>query len=147
MVLIPTRAEYSSRSADPAQTARMKESPMRNGFALATLGALGALAIATEASAHVALVKATPAANAAGAAPTAIQLQFSGKVEPKFSAFDLLKADGSKIPVVAGPAAPDGRAISGTVGHPLTPGVYKVAWRIVSADGHRMTGAYNFTVR
>lgn len=117
---------------------------MRNVLALAILGSL---AMATQAAAHVSLVKATPAANAAGAAPTAIQLQFSGKLEPKFSGFDLLKADGSKVPVVAGPAAADGRAISGKVGQPLSPGVYKVAWRIVSTDGHRMTGAYNFTVR
>jgi methionine-rich copper-binding protein CopC len=120
---------------------------MRNGPGLAILGVLGALAAATQASAHVNLVKAAPAATATGASPAAIQLQFSGKVEPRFSGFDLLKADGSKVPVVAGPAAADGRSISAKVGQPLSPGLYKVAWHIVSTDGHRMTGAYNFTVR
>lgn len=119
---------------------------MRHAIAFAA-GSIAALAIASQASAHVSLVKATPAVNAAAASPSKIQLQFSGKIETKFSGFDVLKADGSKVPIKADAAAPDGRTLSAKVGQKLAPGAYKVAWRIVSTDGHRMTGGYNFTVR
>jgi len=120
---------------------------MKHRFALTALGALGALALATQASAHVDLVSSVPAANAAGAAPSEISLRFSGRVEPRFSGLDLVRADGSEVPVVAAPPAQDGRTIGARVEAPLEPGVYKVQWRIVAADGHRMTGDYAFTVR
>jgi len=125
----------------------MKENSMRSGFALTTLGALGALVLATQASAHADLVSSVPAANAAGPAPSEIRLQFSGRVEPRFSGLDLVKADGSEVPVVPVPPGQDGRTIGARVEAPLEPGVYKVQWRIVAADGHRMTDDYAFTVR
>jgi hypothetical protein len=115
--------------------------------ALVLAGLAATLLAGSPAFAHVNLVKATPAAKSAGAAPGLIDLQFSGKVEPKFSGFDLLRADGSKVALTPQPAAKDGKHLAAKPAQPLAPGAYKVAWRIVSADGHRMTGGYDFSVR
>jgi methionine-rich copper-binding protein CopC len=110
------------------------------------IAALAISALAGQARAHVDLTKASPAANARGPAPAAIRLEFSGRIEPKFSGLELVKADGSKAPV-ASAVGPDGRVLVARPAAALAPGAYKVMWRIVSADGHRMTGDYSFTVR
>jgi methionine-rich copper-binding protein CopC len=110
------------------------------------LAAAMALA-ASPALAHVKLVRSTPAAKAAGPSPSTVELQFSGKVEPKFSGFDVVRADGTKAALTPQPPSKDGKGLSAKLAQPLAPGAYKVAWRIVSADGHRMTGAYDFSVR
>lgn len=110
-------------------------------------GAAAVLAIAAPAYAHVALAKASPAARAAGAAPAVIELTFSGKVEPKFSGFDLTGPDGAKVALTPQPPAKDGKSLAAKPSKPLVAGAYKVAWHIVSTDGHKMAGAYDFTVR
>ena len=38
-------------------------------------------------------------------------------------------------------------AIDVTLKEALAPGGYMVRWHVVSADGHRMKGQYNFTVK
>jgi hypothetical protein len=103
-----------------------------------------ALMVATGAQAHAHLVKANPAANAAIAAPTAVHLEFSEKLEPKFSAVTLMKANGAAVAVTSKAA---GKAVDGALAAPLAPGGYMVMWKVVSADGHKMTGQYNFTVK
>ena len=112
---------------------------------LAGLAVAGALA--STASAHAHLVKAVPAAGAAGAAPAAISLQFSERVESRFSGFDIVRADGAKVATQPLPAADGGKTLVAKPTAPLATGAYKVMWRIVSGDGHRMTGDYSFTVR
>lgn len=103
--------------------------------------------VTSPASAHVALEQSTPAAKASIRSPSVIDLKFSGKIEPRFSGFDVLKADGTKAALTPLPAAKDGRGVSAKLSHPLVPGPYRVAWHIVSTDGHRMTGSYDFNVR
>lgn len=113
-------------------------------FTLAAAAA-GALVLAASiAQAHTHLVKASPAQNAAVAAPTAIRLEFSERLEPKFSGVALTKADGEKVAVVS---RASGRTIEARPKAPLGRGGYKVMWRVVSSDGHKMTGQYDFTVR
>jgi methionine-rich copper-binding protein CopC len=102
------------------------------------------LMFASGAQAHAHLVKANPGENAAIAPPKAIHLEFSEKLEPKFSGVTLMKADGA---VVAATSKADGKVIDSALQAPLAPGSYMVMWRVVSADGHKMTGQYNFTVR
>jgi methionine-rich copper-binding protein CopC len=102
-------------------------------------GASGALA-------HAKLVKASPAASTTVGAPQKLQLQFSEKLEPKFSSVELLKA-GAPVAVVSAVSGKDRKTLEAAPKAPLAPGAYKVTWRIVSADGHKMTGDYNFTVK
>ncbi len=115
---------------------------------VAALAAIAGLAVAsTQAEAHARLVGASPAANASVATPKAITLHFSERLEPKFSGFDVMKADGGKVAVASSVSAKDRKIIAAAVSGKLAPGAYMVMWRAVSADGHRIKGAFNFTVR
>lgn len=113
-------------------------------FALLLAMAAPALMVASGAQAHARLVKATPLQNATVAAPKSIHLEFSEKVEPKFSTVTLMKANGAAVAVKS---KADGKAIDGALAAPLAPGGYMVMWSLVSADGHKMKGQYNFTVK
>ena len=115
---------------------------------LALGGALAAalLLSATQALAHAHLVSSTPAANATVAAPKAITLTFNEKLEPKFSGFELAMADGMAVAIKTS-VSQNRLAIVGTPSQPLAPGAYKVTWRAVAGDAHRMQGVVTFTVR
>jgi len=105
--------------------------------------AFAPLLAATGAQAHAHLVISSPAASSAAAAPKALHLEFSEKLEPKFSKAELTKAG---APVAAKSVA-KGKAIDVAPKAALTPGAYTVAWAVVSADGHKSKGDYSFTVK
>jgi methionine-rich copper-binding protein CopC len=117
-----------------------------------TLSKIAALALlatplavsASGAQAHAHLVKSSPAASAAVGAPQVIHLEFSEKLEPKFSGAELMKADGAAVAVAA---KVDGKTIEATPKAPLAPGAYMVMWHTVAADGHKTKGDYSFTVK
>jgi copper resistance protein C len=115
-----------------------------NTLPLAAVTTFAALMIASGAQAHAHLEKASPAENATVAAPKTIHLEFSEKLEPKFSAVELVKADGAAVAVTSRAA---GKAIDAAPKRALAPGAYKVMWHVVSGDGHKMKGQYSFTVR
>lgn len=116
-----------------------------NRIALA-LGAGAALMLAaTQVQAHAKLVGANPAANGAVSSPRQIVLKFSERLQPQFSGFDI-STRGARVPMKAA-IGRDRLTLVGTPSRPLAPGVYKVAWHAVTADTHRMQGAYGFTVR
>src|SRR5689334_7865742 len=103
---------------------------------------------AGEAAAHAGLVESEPAAGATlGAAPDAIRLTFSEPVEAKLATVSVSSGD-KAIPGTGTPVAGPG---ANTVVQPLRKlgrGVYKVTWRIVSADdGHATSGFYSFGVQ
>ncbi len=113
------------------------------GFALA---AAAVLFISPAASAHDSLVDANPADGEVVTVPISdVSLRFSGV---------LLGVDhGGNITVVTGPDGAyhetDCAAVDGTT---LTlpvalgePGTYQVDWRVVSSDGHPISGRYQFT--
>jgi copper resistance protein C len=123
------------------------ELPMKSPLPrLAAVAAVAAplLLAASAAAAHAHLEKASPAANATVAAPKTIHLEFSEKLEPKFSGVELVKADGAAVAVTSKAA---GKAIDAAPKAALIPGAYKVMWHVVSGDGHKMKGQYSFTVR
>lgn len=104
--------------------------------------AIAAVAGAGTAEAHARLIAASPAANAAVASPSKVELTFSEKLEPKFSSAKLSNAAGA----VAAKSSARGKVMVATPGKPLAAGLYTVDWQILSADGHKITGAYKFTV-
>ena len=115
---------------------------------IAAAAALAMAGAATQASAHAHLLTASPAANATVAAPRQLTLKFSEKLQPKFSGLAI------SMPQMNNMAAPtkiavskDGKSLVATPTAPLTAGVYKVSWHAVTADTHRVQGAYTFTVR
>lgn len=109
--------------------------------------AAAAILFAVPALAHPKVSAANPAVDAVAASPAKIVLEMSEKLEPKFSGVELMKADGSKVPVVSKVGGKDGKTIEAQVKGKLAPGAYMVMWRAVGADGHPVKGNYNFTVR
>ena len=125
---------------------------MKSRSAFRSLAALGAAAglliFATEAEAHAHLVSATPAANSTVASPRQLTLHFTEELAPKFSGFDLMKADGGAVSVNASVPAADAKSMVGVVAAPLPAGNYMVMWHAVAArNGHRTEGDFNFTVQ
>jgi len=115
---------------------------------LAALVGLSALALATQASAHAHLLASNPAADAAVAAPKQLTLQFSEKLQPKFSGLTVTMPQMNDMATpVKVTVSKDGMGLVATPSEPLSAGVYKVDWHAVTADTHRVTGAYTFTVR
>ncbi|TVV74351.1 copper homeostasis periplasmic binding protein CopC [Sphingomonas solaris] len=111
------------------------------------------LVVAGAANAHPKLVSATPATNATVAKPARVTLRFSEKLMPKFSGADLMMTgmNGMKHAPMkvasAATVAPDGRTLVITPKSPLGAGTYSVAWHVVSADTHRITGNHAFAVK
>jgi methionine-rich copper-binding protein CopC len=112
-------------------------------------GALGAAAIgmANPAFAHARLVQSTPAANTTlSAGPKTISLTFSEKLVPGFSKLTVtMPAHGMNVPVKSA-VSPDGKHIVGTLSSALSSGAYKITWTAASADGHKMSGTFDFKV-
>jgi methionine-rich copper-binding protein CopC len=115
---------------------------------LSAAAAFGAVALlAGQASAHAALVKSDPAANAAGAAPKSITLTFDEELTPAFSGFDVSMSDGMKMKFKT-TVSKDKKTITGVPTGPLMAGAYKISWHAAAADdGHKTTGALAFTVK
>lgn len=111
------------------------------------------LAAASAANAHPKLVSATPAPNATVAKPARVELRFSERLMSKFSGADLVMTGMKgmahppmRVPATAAVAA-DGHTLVVTPKSPLGAGTYSVAWRVVSADTHRITGSHAFAVK
>lgn len=117
--------------------------------------ALLTLAFATAAQAHPKLLSSTPAEKSSVSRPKAFQLHFSERLVPKFSGAELIMTGmpgmASHAPMKMGelPAkvTSDGKTLVLTPKAPLSPGSYQLAWHVVSADTHRITGVVNFAVK
>lgn len=114
---------------------------------------IGLLTAAT-AYAHPELVQTTPAANATTAAPARIELRFSERLVTAFSSAELLMVDmpGMKMDKPSKEAAtsaigPDGKTLTIVPARSLSPGAYRVDYRVVAADTHRVTGSFTFRVQ
>jgi len=112
---------------------------------VATFGVIGVSA--GSASAHASLESSDPAPSALlEESPSAIRLEFTESVTPAPDAIVVYDSDGD--PIRSG-VARVGESSSSIVldGVPeLSDGLYAVAWRVVSSDGHLVQGAYTFTV-
>ena len=119
------------------------------------LGVLATAAAATSAYAHPKLVAASPAANATVASPQRIMLRFTKRLLPKFSSADLVMTDmpgmRMKVPMKIATSSlirgTDGKSLMVIPAKPLARGTYKLSWRVVAGDTHRVTGGHAFTVK
>jgi copper transport protein len=106
-----------------------------------------ALALPASAFAHAALLKTDPSASAIlSAAPTHVVLTYSEAVEPRFAIVSVTNAANSQEtdgPPARSATNPDELDV------PLqrvSEGWYLVFWRVISADGHPVRGAFTFAV-
>jgi methionine-rich copper-binding protein CopC len=117
------------------------------GRAVAVFAAavVGVSAVGAPALAHDRLLASTPEDGAdLDAAPPDVVLTFSGEVMDIGAAVTVL--DGDSRPVAEGDAAVDGPDVTQALAPDLPDGGYAVRWRVVSSDGHPISGAFTFTV-
>jgi methionine-rich copper-binding protein CopC len=97
--------------------------------------------------AHGALERATPTAGSTvHGSPAEVKLSFSQALEPAFSTLRVLDASGKRVDRQDQTVdAADARELRVSL-PPLTPGAYRVIWRVLSRDGHVTQGDLIFTV-
>jgi len=119
-------------------------------LALALVAGCAAVALtAAPASAHASLVSTEPAENAtlpAGQPPAAITLHFTEGVQVPHRAVELLDGTGGEVEGVGDAAHGASSSIVTAALPAVDDGTYVVNWRVVSTDGHPISGAFTFTV-
>jgi copper resistance protein C len=113
---------------------------------LGALAALGAFASALPAAqAHAELPLTSPSENAVLASPpTTVRLTFN---EDLLADFAMLTVGVAKAAPRAVRPAVDGRTLTAALPASKSAGLWVVTYRIVSVDGHVMSGTVRFTVR
>ncbi|WEK14128.1 MAG: copper resistance protein CopC [Candidatus Microbacterium phytovorans] len=116
---------------------------------LAIFGALAALllvGVAAPASAHDELVGSDPVADAVvETLPDALTLTFSGVLLAGDGATEVVVTDASGTDLTAGEPVLDGVRVSQPLSGDAS-GTVEVAWRVVSSDGHPISGEFAFSV-
>lgn len=119
----------------------------RSQAGVALVAAIVALVAPAAASAHASLSKTSPSASATLTQPPAqVSLTYSEPIEPRFAIVSVTDAAGKQV--TAGPpnGPPGDPATIDTPLRAVPSGWYLVYWRVVSADGHPVRGAFTFAV-
>ncbi|MFF7166869.1 copper resistance protein CopC [Streptomyces sp. NPDC008086] len=114
---------------------------------VALTAAVAALAVsAPQAAAHTELDTSSPGAQAtlAGLPPNAT-LTFSDSMTQKYAKVAVTGPDGKSA--AAGDPQVDGKTVTLPLDTGSPAGRYTVGYRVVSADGHPVSGSYTFTVK
>ena len=118
---------------------------MRRAALLAV--ALVALALPAPAWAHAALLRTTPSASGTvNVAPSQVTLAYSEPVEPRFAIVSVTNAAGRQVTSGEPRSAPGSPQTLVTPLQRVPEGWYLVFWRVISADGHPVRGAFTFAV-
>lgn len=122
-----------------------RSTPFRRALALALLTVLAMLAGAVPALAHTRLVGSDPADDASlDTAPDRVTLTFNETMQADFSTVTVVGPDGAEWQT--GGITASGGTISVAL-RPLGPaGRYEIGYRVVSDDGHPVTGTVAFTL-
>ena len=95
---------------------------------------------------HATLLRSVPAANSRlSKPPETIRLVFSEQVVPELSQISLTAPDGKATILKVANDPHDVHVLVGRVGERAN-GQYKVVWRVLSADGHAVSGSFSFSV-
>ena len=117
---------------------------------IVAISAVIALLAPLPAQAHTSLVSSVPMKNSTiKAIPKTIALTFDDKLVKiagkNVSKFSVIGPDGKEIKL--GPIALTNQIISATVLESKPkPGVYKIDYRVISGDGHPVSGTIKFTI-
>lgn len=116
-------------------------------WAIVAIAATFGPAFVPPAGAHAFLERAVPAVGSVvRAPPTEIRLRFTQRLEPAFSGIRVFDRDGKQVdrgdarveatdPVLLRVSLPV-----------LSPGAYRVSWRVLSVDAHVTEGDFTFDV-
>jgi len=117
---------------------------------IVVLAASAALVLSGAASAlaHTHLVRATPAVGGAvQTPPNEVTLHFNEKLEAKFSSVVVRDSTGKQIDKGDGAVDKSDRTLMRVqLQQPVAQGVYKVEWKVMSTDTHKVDGSFTFKV-
>lgn len=114
---------------------------------LLALAAAAALALPASAWAHAALLRTDPVASRTiDAAPAEVRLTYSEPVEPRFAIVSVTDATGRQVTSGEPASAPGSPQTLVTPLRQVGEGWYLVFWRVISADGHPVRGAFTFAI-
>ncbi|GAA3135791.1 copper resistance protein CopC [Rhodococcus baikonurensis] len=118
---------------------------MRRAMVVLLVAAGCALISAGTAQAHSALVGSTPSADAVlDTAPSSVELVFNQEIQTSFANVTVSAADGTQVG--AGEPSVQGERVSLVTTGQMSSGTYTVGYRVISEDGHPITGSYSFTL-
>ena len=78
--------------------------------------------------------------------PNEVRIRFTENVEPSFSKIQVFDASGKQVDKGDVHLDPDDHALLHVSLPSLSPGTYKVIWRVVSVDTHVTNGNFSFRV-
>lgn len=105
------------------------------------------LSLHGTATAHGFLEYAVPAANVTfHGQPAEVRIWFTQSLEPAFCKIRVLDQDGKQVDKIDTHVDPIDPYLLRVSLFPLTPGSYRVAWRVVAVDSHASAGNYAFVV-
>ncbi|HEY2072645.1 MAG TPA: copper resistance protein CopC, partial [Gaiellaceae bacterium] len=119
---------------------------MKRTFVIALVAAV-ALAAPAAAWAHAALLKTVPAASAeVDTPPTALRLTYDEVVEPRFAVISVTDAAGhQQVDGTVHRSSSNAYELDAPLKHSAE-GWYLVFWRVISADGHPVRGAFTYRI-
>ena len=116
--------------------------------AVCALAFLLSSAMTPSVLAHAHLKQQSPAADTQVAAPQVLTLNFSEGIEPGFSGVVVTDAQQQAIKTGAVKRNEKDKAqLIVPLEQTLSAGTYQVDWHVVSVDGHKTKGSYNFSVK
>ncbi len=122
----------------------MNSRSIKRAFAIVAISTALWSVGATSASAHSGLETSNPADGAViSEAPASITLTFDEELLADADSISLNAADGTNV--VSAKVQPTGNTVELPWPADLPAGDYQAAYRVVSADGHPVTGAISFT--
>jgi methionine-rich copper-binding protein CopC len=98
--------------------------------------------------AHAHLIRATPAVGGTvNTPPSEVTLRFSEKLEATFSSVVVRDSTGKQVDRGGATVDKGDRTLMRVLlQEPMAPGVYKVEWKVMSADTHKIDGNFTFKV-
>ncbi len=118
---------------------------LRRASVSALLAVVAVLLLAAPGSAHAELVSTSPSnGQRLDSAPTSVTLTFSESIDLLDDGIRLLDASGATVPTPT--PSVDGHTVSWPMPARLGNGAYVVTWRVISADGHPIDGAFSFGI-
>lgn len=117
--------------------------PHRPSTVVAALLFLGVWLAPAVASAHSVLISTTPPTGTVASMPDAVHLDFNERPRARFSVVHVFGPDGQRRD--AGTLSVLNDTVSQPIAGTRPAGAWTVDWRVVSADGHPVSGQWRFT--
>ncbi len=120
---------------------------LRRALLLATMVIAVVAGSSGTVSAHATLISTTPTnGSVVDVSPTEVLLTFSEAIDPVDPAVRVVDGDGNDVATSGAHQKQGADTLAINLDEPLDEGTYVVAWQAVSADSHKIRGAFTFSV-